>query len=63
MRERVLAWAGQATAWYTFFARPTTRDTPADAMYSDGQWNSSLHNGFMTGMPYRPLHLSTQGVH
>ena len=48
--ESFMAWAGQPTAWYDVIRTTHNAGYTSDAMYSDGQWNSSLHDGFyMTG--------------
>ncbi|MED5318298.1 MAG: quinol:cytochrome C oxidoreductase, partial [Bacteroidota bacterium] len=48
--ESFMAWAGQPKAWYDVIRTTHNAGYTSDAMYSDGQWNSSLHDGFyMTG--------------
>ena len=59
----VLAWSGQATDWSTFLRQTHQAGYTADAMYTDSNWNTAVHNGFIGLMPESNLHLPTQGVH
>ena len=45
--ESVLAWSGQATDWYTFLRQTHQAGYTADAMYTDSNWNTAVHNGFI----------------
>ena len=45
--ESVLAWSGQATDWYTFMRQTHQAGYTADAMYTDSNWNTAVHNGFI----------------
>ena len=45
--ESVLAWSGQATDWYTFLRQTHQSGYTADAMYTDSNWNTAVHNGFI----------------
>jgi molybdopterin-containing oxidoreductase family iron-sulfur binding subunit len=45
--ESVLTWSGQATDWYTFLRQTHQAGYTADAMYTDSNWNTAVHNGFI----------------
>ncbi len=45
--ESVLAWSGQAADWYTFLRQTHQAGYTADAMYTDSNWNTAVHNGFI----------------
>ena len=45
--ESVLAWSGQATDWYTFLRQTHEAGYTSDAMYTDSNWNTAVHNGFI----------------
>lgn len=48
--ESFMSWAGQSMAWYDVIRTTHNAGYTRDAMYNDGAWNSSLHDGFyMTG--------------
>ena len=45
--ESLLAWTGQSSDWYTFLRKTHQSGYTADAMYTDADWNKSVHNGFI----------------
>ena len=45
--ESLLAWAGNSTDAYTFLRRTHNAAYNAEAMYTDQDWNTGVHNGFL----------------
>ena len=45
--ESLLAWAGQTVDAYTFLRRTHNAAYSAEAMYTDQDWNTGVHNGFL----------------
>ena len=48
--ESFMAWAGEPTPWYDVIRSTHNAGYTSESMYSDGQWNEQLHDGYyMTG--------------
>ncbi|MCH1582132.1 MAG: TAT-variant-translocated molybdopterin oxidoreductase, partial [Flavobacteriales bacterium] len=45
--ESLMAWAGQPVDAYTFLRQTHNAAYTADAMYTDQDWNTGVHNGFL----------------
>ncbi len=45
--ESLLTWTGNAVDWYTFVRQTHAANYTAQAMYTDAEWNKSVHNGFL----------------
>ena len=45
--ESLLAWAGQTVDAYTFLRRTHNAAYSADAMHTDQDWNTGVHNGYL----------------
>ncbi len=47
MGESLLVWAGQGQDWYTYLRQTHSAGYTAAAMYTDQDWNTGVHNGFL----------------
>ncbi len=45
--ESLLTWTGNAVDWYTFVRQTHASDYTSEAMYTNADWNKSVHNGFL----------------
>jgi molybdopterin-containing oxidoreductase family iron-sulfur binding subunit len=45
--ESLVAWAGQSVDAYTFIRQTHSAAYTAEAMYTDQNWNTGVHNGFL----------------
>jgi molybdopterin-containing oxidoreductase family iron-sulfur binding subunit len=49
--ESLLAWTNQQLDWYSFLRQTHSPDYTVESMYTDPEWNKSVHDGYVPKSP------------